>query len=157
MTTLNYTVNIKKTVLASLIGLCISQSSLALEALSDESLGEATGEGIALLPQNAYMIFRGANSGNQTEATILSDRTLDTGSMYYVPVGGLTSLVQDTNKDGSVTNADHSVGKADLYLYGLAISKNAANNSNNRLDPGVTGSIAMQLLKAGVQQRTLGF
>ena len=148
MTTLNYTVNIKKTVLASLIGLCISQSSLALEALSDESLGEATGEGIGLLPQNAYMIFRGANSGNQTEATILSDRTLDTGSMYYVPVGGLTSLVQDTNKDGSVTNADHSVGKADLYLYGLAISKNAANNSNNRLDPGVTGSIANAAIKS---------
>ncbi|MFX6540507.1 hypothetical protein ABTG54_20765, partial [Acinetobacter baumannii] len=53
MTTLNYTVGFQKTVLASLIGLCLSQSSFALEELSDAGLSETTGEGIAILPQNA--------------------------------------------------------------------------------------------------------
>ena len=48
MTTLNYTVYFKKTVLASFIGLCLSQSCFALETLSDESLSDTTGEGIAL-------------------------------------------------------------------------------------------------------------
>ena len=54
MTTPNYTVILKKTVLASFIGLSISHSCFALEALSDDSLSDTTGEGIALLPQNAY-------------------------------------------------------------------------------------------------------
>ena len=48
MTTLNYTVYFKKTVLASFIGLCLSQSCSALETLSDESLSDTTGEGMAL-------------------------------------------------------------------------------------------------------------
>ncbi|MGB9040163.1 MAG: hypothetical protein WCC23_16870, partial [Acinetobacter calcoaceticus] len=43
MTTLNYTVCFQKTVLASLIGLFLSQSSFALEELSDAGLSETTG------------------------------------------------------------------------------------------------------------------
>ena len=141
MTTLNYTGKFNKTVLASLLGLCLSQSCFALEALSDKSLSDTTGEGIALLPKNAYMVFQGAGP-NQTEANIIdaNKRNLDTGYIYYVPVGPLSSLSQDTNKDGSVTATDHSVGKADLYLYGLAISKNFSNDSNSRLDPGISAT-----------------
>lgn len=60
MTKLGYTVNLKKTVLASLLGLGLSQSCFALEALTDESLSEATGEGVAFLPENFKMVFQKA-------------------------------------------------------------------------------------------------
>ena len=127
MTTLNYTVKFHKTVLASFIGLCISQSCFALEAMSDEKLGDTTGEGIALLPQDAYMVFRGAGP-NETKEQLL-DRTKDIGYINYVPVGPLSTTAIDTNKNGVVDSADQAVGKADLFLYGLAVSK------ANDLDP----------------------
>ena len=131
MTTLHYTVTFHKTVLASFIGLCISSSCFALEAMSDEKLSDTTGEGIALLPQDAYMVFRGAGP-NETKATVFSDRTKDTGYIHYIPVGPLTQTTQNTNNDTVVDTSDHSVGKADLYLYGLALSK-SDGNSNSRI------------------------
>lgn len=127
MTTL-HTVSFKRTVLATLISLCISRYAFALQEISDDALSQTTGEGVAILPTDFSFVLRGDKTGNEIS---LSDRSKDTGYIHYVPVGGLTSLVQDTNKDGLVTSADHSVGKADLYLYGLALSKND-NNSNNR-------------------------
>ncbi|MFY7004805.1 hypothetical protein [Acinetobacter pittii] len=131
MTTLNYTVRFQKTVLASLIGLCISQPSFALEELSDAGLSETTGEGIAILPQNTYMVFRGAGA-NETSTQILTDRTKDTGYINYVPVGPLSMTAADTNKNGSIDSGDRAVGKADIFLYGLALSK-SDNNTNTRL------------------------
>lgn len=127
MTTL-YTVSFKRTVLATLIGLCLSKYAFALEEISDDALSQTTGEGVAILPKDFSFVLRGDKAGNETS---LADRSKDTGYIHYVPVGGLTSMVQDTNKDGSVTTADHSVGKADIYLYGLALSKNDYD-SNNR-------------------------
>lgn len=135
MTTRNYTVTFKKTVLASFVGLCFNQACFALEALSDNSLSDMTGEGIAILPQDTFMVFRGAGA-NESVDTILADRTKDSGYIHAIPVGPLSSLVQDTNKDGKVNNLDHSVGKADLYIYGLAVSKNSNNDTNSRLDSG---------------------
>lgn len=131
MTTLNYTVTFHKTVLASFIGLCISSSCFALEAMSDEKLSDTTGEGIALLPQDTYMVFRGAGP-NETKGILFSDRSKDTGYIHFIPVGPLTQTTQDTNKDTFVNSSDHSVGKADLYLYGLALSK-SDGNSNSRI------------------------
>lgn len=131
MTTLNYTVRFQKTVLASLIGLCISQPSFALEELSDAGLSETTGEGIAILPQNTYMVFRGAGA-NETSSQILTDRTKDTGYINYVPVGPLSMTAADTNKNGSIDSGDRAVGKADIFLYGLALSK-SDNDTNTRI------------------------
>jgi hypothetical protein len=131
MTTLNYTVRFQKTVLASLIGLFISQSSFALEELSDAGLSETTGEGIAILPQNTYMVFRGAGV-NETTNQILTDRTKDTGYINYVPVGPLSMTAADTNKNGSIDSGDRAVGKADIFLYGLALSK-SDNDTTTRL------------------------
>ena len=132
MTTL-YTGLFPKTILASMLSLCLSSSAFALQELSDDGLSQATGAGIALLPQDAYFVFRGADA-NEDISTILTDRTQDTGYIHYLPIGPLTSFSQDTNGDGSVNGDDHSVGKADLYLYGLALSKNVNNDSNSRLD-----------------------
>lgn len=128
MTTL-YTVSFKRTVLATLIGLCLSKYAFALEEISDDALSQTTGEGVAILPTDFSFVLRGDKTGNETSSLV--DRRKDTGYIHYIPVGGLTSFVQDTNKDGFVTSADHSVGKADLYLYGLALSKND-NDSNSR-------------------------
>ena len=127
MTTL-HTVSFKRTVLATLIGLFLSRYSFALQEISDDALSQATGEGIAILPTAYSFVLRGDKTGNEAS---LTDRSKDTGYIHYIPIGGLTSIVQDTNKDGLVNSSDHSVGKADLYLYGLALSKND-NDPNNR-------------------------
>ena len=65
--------------------ICLSQSCSALEALSDESLSDTTGEGIALLPQDAYMVFR-APGNSEPVADVLSDRTKDTGYIIIFPL-----------------------------------------------------------------------
>ena len=136
MTTL-HTVSFKRTVLATLISLCLSRYTFALQEISDDGLSQATGEGIAFLPQDAFMLLQKADDATKTTAQArldLANRALDTGYINYIPVGPLTSVVQDTNKDGLVNSSDHSVGKADIFLYGLALSKNALNNSNSRFD-----------------------
>ncbi|MGN5755326.1 hypothetical protein ACNQO8_11765 [Acinetobacter calcoaceticus] len=131
MTTLNYTVCFQKTVLASLIGLFLSQSSFALEELSDAGLSETTGEGIAILPQNTFMVFRGAGP-NESVNQIITDRSKDTGYINYVPVGPLSVAAADTSGNGSVGPEDRAVGKADIFLYGLALSK-SDGDANSRI------------------------
>ena len=128
MTTLNYTFNFNKTILLSLMTLCVSPMSFALQPLSDETLSSTTGEGIALVPQDAYFVFQGENS----TANDLTDRSKDTGYIHVIPVGPLTNAALDTNKDNIVDSKDHSVGKADLFVYGLALSKSDGNH-NSRL------------------------
>ncbi|RZA05991.1 MAG: hypothetical protein EOO68_05785, partial [Moraxellaceae bacterium] len=96
----------------------VSTSGFALEALNDEGLAGSTGEGIAILPEDFSMQFNGA------------DNTVGTGYIRLIPVGPLTQASQDTNKDNLVNSSDHSVGKADIYLYGLALSQsNKAYNA----------------------------
>lgn len=131
----------QKTVLASFIGLCISQSAFALQELSDEGLSQTTGEGIALLPQNTYMIFQGEK--NTTTGADLLNRQLDTGYINYVPIGPLSSATTDTNKSGAVDAGDRAVGKADLFLYGLALSASnieRADNHNERVGLNTAGT-----------------
>ncbi|MCU4414690.1 hypothetical protein KTH71_11725 [Acinetobacter sp. WU_MDCI_Axc73] len=111
MTAITYTVSFKKTVLASVIGLFLSQSCFALQEISDEKLSETTGEGIAFLPENFSYQFNG------------TDNTQGAGYIRIIPVGPITDTAKDTNKDGFVNTSDHSVGKADIYLYGLALSQ----------------------------------
>ena len=133
MTTL-HTVSFQKTVLASLIGLCLSQSAFALQEISDKDLSQATGEGIAFLPENAYMIFQKADDTVKTTATAQADllsRTLDTGYINYIPVGPLTTTATDTSKNTTFGVEDGAVGKADLFLYGLAISASNSARTNN--------------------------
>lgn len=141
MTTLHYTFNLdkarllKRTVLSSLIGLCICQASFALEAMSDESLSSTTGEGVAFVPQATSFVFQGENAAS----TDLNNRAQDTGYIHIIPVGPLTNAAQDTNKDGKVDSSDHSVGKADLFVYGLALSKSDGNHNNRIASNTVSG------------------
>lgn len=126
--TILHTVSFQKTVLATLVGLCLNQHAFALQEISDDGLSEMTGEGIALLPQDTYMVFRGAGVNEATPlagadgiAGNTDDRLNDVGYIHYLPVGPLTP-------ESSASGA----GKADLFLYGLAISK-SDNNINSRI------------------------
>ena len=131
MTTL-HTVSFQKTVLASLIGLCLSQSIFALEnleQLDDAALSQATGEGIAMLPENFRMVFQGANDDTTQQLTDYTNRAKDTGYIRYIPVGPLTP-------EATAAGAQ----KGDIFLYGLAISR-ADNDINNRYNSSATGQI----------------
>ncbi|MDR9778986.1 hypothetical protein RJJ65_41285, partial [Rhizobium hidalgonense] len=83
-------------------------------------LAEATGEGVAFLPENFSMVFQGAKDTNPTQAD-LNDRTQDTGYIRLIPVGPLTT-------EATASGA----GKADIYLYGLAISQSNKNYGDAR-------------------------
>ena len=111
------------------------QSAIALEALEDEALSQSTGEGIAFLPENFYMVMRGADNtidagtGMVLDNDVLTNRAKDTGYIRYIPVGPLTA---------AATTA--GAGKGDIFLYGLAVSR-ADGNPNSRFnstDPSIT-------------------
>jgi hypothetical protein len=127
MTALNYYNIFKQTTLVSLMAI-FSAYTHALEPLTDENLSATTGEGIALIPQDAFFVFQGENS----TAADLMNRQKDTGYIRLIPVGPLTNAALDTNKNGSIDSGDYSVGKADLFVYGLALSR-SDDNHNNRL------------------------
>ncbi|MCY6411763.1 hypothetical protein QTA56_06365 [Acinetobacter sp. VNH17] len=131
MTTL-HTVSFQKTVLASLIGLCLSQSAFALQELPDENLSEAIGEGIAFLPENFSMRMNGADTANDGRGTY------DTGYIRLIPVGPLqgnkrtgsagnytyTPNYTYNTTDGEVYDGNGQViKKADIFLYGLNLSQ----------------------------------
>ncbi|MCH7315214.1 hypothetical protein [Acinetobacter sp. ANC 3882] len=118
MTRLTSTVLFKRTVLASFISLCISQSVFALQEISDDALSEATGEGIALLPENFSFRFNGADTANSGAGTY------GAGSIRLIPVGPL-----------SATATAKGYKKADAWLYGLSLSQ-----SNKNLGAAINGS-----------------
>ncbi|MFW1859299.1 hypothetical protein [Acinetobacter defluvii] len=126
MTKLGYTVKLKKTVLASLLGLTLSHTCFALEALTDEGLSESTGEGIAFLPQDLKMVFQKSEDGLVNAQTNWADRTKDTGLIRIIPVGPLTTVA-----------ANAGAKKADIFLYGLALSKNDNNVTTRFSNEGV--------------------
>jgi len=120
----------------------------ALVEVSESEMSDATAEGVAFLPENLAMLFRGAGTTNnaagvmtntigtttETVASLLdpiTGRNNDTGYIRFIPVGPLTAQATADPIYGSRT------GKADLFLYGLALSKgNAdANSRFNVADP----------------------
>lgn len=103
--------------LAVAISAVISGQALALEAISDEDMSAATGEGIAFLPEDFSVRLNGADNTNGGTGTP------DTGYIRIIPVGPLTLAAQDTNRDGVVNASDNPVGKGDIFLYGAAISQ----------------------------------
>ena len=129
MTKLGYTVNLKKSVLATLMGLCVSHSCFALEALDDESLSQQTGEGTAFLAENFKMVFQKAEDGlsTATNQARMADRTYDTGLIRIVPVGPLSS-----------TATSSGAKKADAYLYGLALSASDSNTNSRFSNMGLS-------------------
>jgi len=112
------TVVFKRTVLATLVGFCMSQTAFALQEISDEGLSQATGEGIALLPENFSFRFNGADTANGGAGTY------GAGSIRLIPVGPL-----------SATATAKGYKKADAWLYGLSLSQ-----SNKNVGAAINGS-----------------
>lgn len=112
------TVVFKRTLLASFIGLCMSQAVFALQEISDEGLSQTTGEGIALLPENFSFRFNGADTANSGAGTY------GAGSIRLIPVGPL-----------SETATAKGYKKADAWLYGLSLSQ-----SNKNVGTAIDGS-----------------
>ncbi len=111
-----------KTLLMSALAFALSPMCFAMEALSDDSLSQSTGEGIAILPENFKMVFQQAQdnlSAAQNTAT-MADRTKDTGFIRIIPVGPL-----------SATATAAGAKKADVFVYGLALSR-SDNQTNSR-------------------------
>lgn len=98
----------------------MSPASFALQALDDEGLAESTGEGIAVLPEKFSMVMQEASNTNPDQA-FLDNRANDTGYIRLIPVGPLTP-------EASASGA----GKADIFLYGFAISQSNKNYGANR-------------------------
>ena len=112
-----HTTILRKTMLTSILSLCCTYS-FALEALSDQALSNSTGEGIAILPENFKMVFQTAEDGltaaqNQSR---LVNRNYDTGFIRFIPVGPLSETAKTAGAK-----------KADVFLYGLALSASDSN------------------------------
>ena len=109
---------LKSSVTCGISALCaamlLAQSAYALEKLDDGSLASATGEGIALLPENFSMRFNGADTANNGLGTA------GTGYIRLIPVGPL-----------SAAEVANGAKKADGFIYGVAISK-ADSNANTQ-------------------------
>ena len=103
----------------------MSPALFALEALDDEGLAESTGEGVAFLPENFSVLMQGANNTNPTQPD-LNDRTKDTGYIRLIPVGPLTTSSTTNPIYGTTT------GKADIFLYGMALSQSNKAYGVNR-------------------------
>lgn len=82
-----------------------------------------------MLPENFRMVFQGANDNTTQQLTDYTNRAKDTGYIRYIPVGPLTA-------EATASGAQ----KADMFLYGLAISR-ADSNINNRYNSSSTGQI----------------
>ena len=120
MTNRIYPAGLKKSCLASLVGLMLAQSTFALESLSDEYLADTTGEGIALLPENFKMVFQGANdlsTASSYNRGVANPQQYDTGFIRIIPVG--ENYSKYTNADDLTTKRT----KADIFIYGLALSR----------------------------------
>lgn len=113
---------LRKSVLATLIGLAVAQSGHALKPMSDESLSETTGEGIALLPEDFKMVFQGANdvsTGSSYALGLADPSSYDTGFIRIIPTGENYDALTSASK----TDLDKRRTKADIFIYGLALSK----------------------------------
>lgn len=94
------------------------QSVFALETLDDDSLSEATGEGIALLPENYSVSMNGANPTTGLYTDNSGAGTYGTGYMRFIPVGPLSAAA--TAK---------YYKKADVWLYGVSLGQSKKNYS----------------------------
>ncbi len=125
MTTGHSTVNVQLAVLLLSLGLGLAHSAFALEALSDESLSQQTGEGIAILPENVKMVFQKAEdtlSTAQNKARV-ADRSFDTGLIRVIPVGPLsaTATAAGAKKPICIFTVWHSLKATAMSTHALAI------------------------------------
>lgn len=80
----------RKRCLATAIGLLLANSSYALQALSDDSLSNTTGEGVALVLDDFKMVFQQPNdlsTGSSYARGLENPSQYDTGFIRIIPTG----------------------------------------------------------------------
>jgi len=80
----------RKRCLATAIGLFLANPSYALQALSDDSLSNTTGEGVALVLDNFKMVFQQPNdlsTGSSYTRGLENPSQYDTGFIRIIPTG----------------------------------------------------------------------
>lgn len=80
----------RKSYLAMTIGFSLLPSAHAMQELSDSSLSDATGEGVALVLDDFKMVFQGPNdlsAGSSYERKIPDPGKADTGFIRIIPTG----------------------------------------------------------------------
>ena len=137
MTQFNHAKLFRQSCLAAAVSMFAVQSIFALENLSDASLAETTGEGIALLPENFKMVFQGPNdvsaSSSYNKAGLVDPSKYDTGFIRIIPVG------EDYTKYATSTeDLTKKRTKADIFIYGLALSESDANINSRFSNKGFT-------------------
>ena len=131
MTQFEFSCKFRRRGLSVILGVLMAPSIFALEVLSDQSLANTTGEGIAILPENFKMVFQGANdastssSYNNPSIGYADASKYDTGFIRLIPTGENYS-----NLTISSTAAKERSTKGDVFIYGLALSK--ANSDINQ-------------------------
>lgn len=153
----------KKSCLAMMLSLCSMTSTFAMQQLSDDIMAEATGEGLALLPENFKMIFQMPNDNSTassynrsltgTGATQASQ--FDTGFIRIIPVG------EDYNQYTSLSQQDlnNKQTKADIFIYGLALSGTDSNANVRFSNTGFNWGSETNpwLIRAGTEEQVLQF
>lgn len=84
------TYSFRASYLAMLVSLCMSPVTFALQELSDTSLSESTGEGVALVLDNFKMVFQGSkdlSAGSSYARGLVDPGQYDTGFIRLVPTG----------------------------------------------------------------------
>ncbi|WP_347454766.1 hypothetical protein [Acinetobacter thermotolerans] len=84
------TYSFRASYLAMLVSLCMSPATFALQELSDTSLSESTGEGVALVLDNFKMVFQGSkdlSAGSSYARGLVDPGQYDTGFIRLVPTG----------------------------------------------------------------------
>lgn len=98
----------KQTYLALSIALMCMPSAYALESLSDDSLSETTGEGVALVLDDFKMVFQGPNdlsTGSSYARGVADPGKYDTGFIRLIPTGENYQQISDRAFESVYTNA----------------------------------------------------
>lgn len=88
----------RKRCLATAIGLFLTNPSYALQALSDDSLSNTTGEGVALVLDDFKMVFQQPNdlsTGSSYTRGLENPSQYDTGFIRIIPTGRIIRIFQN--------------------------------------------------------------
>ena len=153
----------RKNYLAMTIGLSLLPSAHAMQELSDSSLSDTTGEGVALVLDDFKMVFQGPNdisAGSSYERNIPDPGKADTGFIRIIPTGENYEKLGERLYDKVYSNTYHNAYLAERariynHVYGdtYASSRDAYITDNRtRVASEITAEYAASYRGSLVQQ-----
>lgn len=153
----------RKSYLAMTIGFSLLPSAHAMQELSDSSLSDTTGEGVALVLDDFKMVFQGPNdisAGSSYERNIPDPGKADTGFIRIIPTGENYEKLGERLYDKVYSNAYNNAYLAERariynHVYGdtYASSRDAYITDNRtRVASEITAEYAASYRGSLVQQ-----